>query len=231
MGKSLFIPWIKYLDRRLELHQARPATCVKSLNNLHLALSSSKFIRLLLVIVSPSNPPPPEHNPPPLSARRQLVWRRILNLMVFVPGPLLTLDYRLKHSDYCLTSLNMGRKKCHTKMQCSLSKIRFHSPSPFPTSQPPPPSARRWFLEMIQGFLQHDFVRWGKDGYCPDSASLTDRSLNVTLRKRQHLNFSWTANALFLGFPPLCVSPGTVILWRGVGWIAMRLWESLQKPA
>lgn len=33
-GESLFIPWIKYLDgkHRLELHQARPATCVKSLN-------------------------------------------------------------------------------------------------------------------------------------------------------------------------------------------------------
>lgn len=49
--------------------------------------------------------------------------------------------------------------------------------------------------------------------YCPDSASsLIDQLLNVSLGKRQHLNFSWRANAGFLGFPALRVSPGAVTL-------------------
>lgn len=94
-------------DYGLEPHQARPQLQSKSERNLYLVLSSSKPIRLF-VIISPHSTPTASTTR--LSATRQLAWRRILNLL-FVPGLLLMLEYRTKHSDYCLARLTWGHWK------------------------------------------------------------------------------------------------------------------------
>lgn len=61
----------------------------------------------------------------------------------------------------------------------------------------------------------------------PDNASsLADQILNVTLRKMQLLNFSWRADALFLGFLELSTSSGTETLQRKVMWMMMGFWDS-----
>lgn len=89
-------------------------------------------------------------------------------------------------------------------MQCSLSKRRFTSPSP-PPNHP--------FFSMLVVFKNYSSLLVtvlslvSQDCYCPSRASsLIDQLLNLILRKRQHFNFLWRVDALFLGLPAPCVS-------------------------
>lgn len=141
-----------------------------------------------------------------------------------MPDPFLTLGYNLKHLDYCWTSLNSGRKSFYTKRQCSLSKRRFISPSPHPNFRLLHHHGRLWkFFKPLATLL----CLATQDCCCPDNgSSLADQTLNVTLRKMQLLNFSWRADALFLGFLELSTSSGTETLQRKVMWMMIDFWDS-----
>lgn len=109
-------------------------------------------------------------------------------------------------------------------MQCSLSKRRFTSPSP-PPNHP--------FFSMLVVFKNYSsplvtvLSLVSQGCYCPSRASsLIDQLLNLILRKRQHFNFLWRVDALFLGLPAPCVSPGAGTLQRAAVWTTMGPWDS-----